>query len=236
LLIVKLYKEVNCPYCRSIKVVKNGIKRSGMQNLLCQECSKQFQYEYIYRACHPNCRELILKMLLRGSGIRDCAAVTGVSKESVLRLIIRQGLQVELKPKYNHYDKVQIDEQWSYVSKKKKKVWMIYAYSATDGEILAFAMGKRNWKTVHYLILKLKGLDIDFFLTDKWKAFKTVLPYEKHLIGKQFTKAIEGVNTWFRTRLRRLVRRTVCFSKKLVYHYSMAKLAIYHRNLRSSYI
>ena len=110
-----------CPYCLSVKVVKNGIKRSGMQNLLCRQSNKQFQCESVYAACKPDCREMVLKMLLRGSGIRDCAAVVSVSKESVLRLIIRKGLQVKIKPKYNHYNRVQIDEQWSYVSRKKKK-------------------------------------------------------------------------------------------------------------------
>jgi IS1 family transposase len=57
-------------------------------------------------------------------------------------------------------------------------------------------------------------LDIDLFLTDEWEAFRAVLAKAKHLIGKQFTKAIEGVNTFFRTNVRRLVRRTACFSKK----------------------
>jgi len=66
-------------------------------------------------------------MLLRGSGVRDCAAIAEVSKESVLRLIISNALQIELKPKYSHYLKVQIDQLWSYVG-KKKKVWKIFAY------------------------------------------------------------------------------------------------------------
>jgi len=236
LLIVKSDKAVSCPYCQSVKVVKNGIKKSGMQNLWCRQCNKQFQSEYLYWACDPDRRALLMKMLLRGSGIRDCAAVAGVSQEAVLRLIVRNALKLEIKPCYSHYIKVQIDELWSYLGKKQKKVWMLYAYSAQDGEIPGFAMGKRNQKTVSNLLLKLKALEIDFFLTDNWEAFKAVLPYEKHLIGKQFTKAIEGVNTWFRTRLRRLVRRTVGFSKKLIYHYSIIKTAIYHRNHHSSYI
>jgi insertion element IS1 protein InsB len=96
-------------------------------------------------------------------------------------------------------------------------VWLLYADCAETDETLAFAMGKRNSKTVRNLLLKLEGLEIDFFLTDDWEAFKAELPYYQHLIGKQFTKAIEGVNTWFRTRLRRLVRRTTCFSKRVLY-------------------
>ncbi len=97
-------------------------------------------------------------------------------------------------------------------------------------------MGKRSTTSVQHLMLLLKHIGIDFFLTDNWEAFKTVLPYEKHPIGKQFTKAIEGVNTWFRTRLRRLVRRTVCFSKKLKYYFAMAKILIYRKKQQLSYI
>jgi hypothetical protein len=41
-----------------------------------------------------------------------------------------------------------------------------------------------------------------------------VLPAEKHLVGKAYTKNIEGVNLCLRTRNRRMVRKTACFSKK----------------------
>jgi IS1 family transposase len=175
-------------------------------------------------------------MLLRGSGIRDCSEVLGISRDAVLRCILRSGLSLEIKPLQKRYTRVQIDELWSYVGHKEKKVWMIYAYCAESAEILAFTLGKRSKRTVEYLMLRLKNAEIDFFLTDDWEAFAAVLPYEKHLSGKQFTKAIEGRNTWFRTRLRRLARRTVCFSKKLKYHFAMIKILIYHKKYQLSYI
>lgn len=175
-------------------------------------------------------------MLLRGSGVRDCAVVLGISKNCVLRHLVKAAEEVTIKPQRSDYHRVQIDELWSYVGKKEKKVWLLYAYCAESGEILAFTLGKRSAKTVKNLMVKLKHLEIDFFCTDDWEAFAAVLPYYKHLIGKRFTKAIEGVNTWFRTRLRRLVRRTTCFSKKVLNHYAMIKLAIYHRNQPLSYI
>jgi len=175
-------------------------------------------------------------MLCRGSGVRACEAVTGVSHCSVLKLIKTAAQSIVLKPHKHHYGQVQIDEQWSYVGKKEKKVWLLYAYAVEEDEIIAFTMGKRSAEAVKNLYVKLKRLSIDFFLTDEWEAFRAVLPKEKHCVGKQFTKAIEGINTWFRTRVRRLVRRTTCFSKKLIYHYSMMKIVIYHRNKQSSYI
>ncbi len=175
-------------------------------------------------------------MLCRGSGVRDCAAVTGMSKSTVLAFIKAVASTVVVKPEKRCYSRVQIDEQWSYVGRKEKKVWMIYAYAVEEDEILAFTMGKRSAEAVRNLFVKLKALDIDAFLTDDWEAFSTVLPRAKHWIGKQYTKAIEGINTFFRTRVRRLMRRTVCFSKKLIYHYAMLKIIIYHRNQQASYI
>jgi len=216
--------------------VRNGRKENGKQNLLCRGCGKQFQPFYDYKACQQNCKKTIVAMLLRGSGVRDTACVLGVGSKTVLRTIVKQGVPIQLKPLYWQYRCVQIDELWSYVGRKEKKVWIIYALCAESGEILAFTMGRRNSKTVRQLMLKLKPLDIAMFCTDNWEAFAEVLPKTRHLIGKQFTKKIEGTNTFIRTRLRRLARRTTCFSKKLLNHYLMFKLLAYHKNMRLSYI
>lgn len=115
-------------------------------------------------------------------------------------------------------------------------MWLLYAYAVDEEEIIAFTMGKRSAVAVRNLFVKLKALDIALFLTDDWEAFQTVRPKAKPQIGKAFTKNIEGSNTFFRTRVSRLVRRTGCFSKKLIYHYSMLKIIIYHRNQRASYV
>ena len=235
-MIVKSDKVPVCLHCCGVKVVCNGVKRNGRQNYLCKSCKKQFQERYTYKACEEKNRQLVQRMLVRGSGIRDCSAVTGVSCGAVLRQLKKAAGAVVVKPSRWHYHRVQIDEQWSYVGRKEKKVWMIYAYAVEEDEVLAFTMGKRSEAAVRNLWVKLKDLDIDWFLTDAWEAFQAVLPEAKHVVGKAYTKNIEGINTFFRTRVRRLVRRTVCFSKKLIYHYSMIKLVIYHRNHRSSYI
>jgi len=216
--------------------VCNGVKKTGKQNYRCKGCNRQFQNSYQYAGCIVHNKELVVKALCRGSGIRDCCVLSGMSKVSVLKLIKSYAAGIALKAKQRRYSRVQIDEQWSYVGNKAKKVWMLYAYAPQEDEILGFAMGKRNAETVRRLMLKLKQLDIDWFLTDLWEAFAAVLPANRHLRGRQYTKNIEGINTWFRTRVRRLMRRTTCFSKKLIYHYSMIKIIIYHRNLKTSYI
>ncbi len=233
---MRLIKQAECPRCRSLKVVKNGKKKTGAQNILCMGCGLQFQGEYVYWGADHKNKDLLKRMLLRGSGVRDCSVVLGISTGCVLRRILRMGEESEIRPKHASYHLVQIDEQWSYVGNKRKKVWLLYAICKKSGEILAANWGKRSKKSVRALLQKLGKVQVSFYCTDHWQAFAEVLPKEKHIIGKKYTKKIEGINTWFRTRLRRLVRRTVCFSKKLIYHYSIMKTAIYERNIRSSYI
>lgn len=63
-----------------------------------------------------------------------------------------------------------------------------------------------------------------------------VLPYDRHRIGKQFTKAIEGINSSLRDSCKRLNRRTTSFSKKVFNRWQAIKLTIYYRNHKESYI
>ena len=66
-------------------------------------------------------------MLLRGSGVRYCAVVLGISINCILRHLVAQAEMVVIKPRKSRYHRVQIDELWSYVARKEKKVWLLYA-------------------------------------------------------------------------------------------------------------
>ena len=207
--------KINCPHCQSSKVVKNGKKKNGGQNLLCRNCRKQFLGQYQKKGADPALKQLIIKLLARNSGVRDIEALLEISRKCILDNLCRQGNAIEIKPAHQHYPSVQIDEVWSFVKKRKKgKYWLLYAYSPQTDEILAYSCGSRSARTVKDLLKKLKAVEIDEYCTDHWKAFAQVLPPEKHKIGKEFTKNIEGVNTSIRARNRRFVRKTTCFSKK----------------------
>lgn len=191
----KIKIQVNCPHCQSAKVVKNGKKANGTQNYKCKVCGKQFQSEYQYRGCDTKVKRLIIRMLLRNSGIRDICIVLQVSDYLVSKCLLEAAAKCTRNPQKSEYKSVQIDEFWSYVGKKKKgKRWIIYAYCPETKEILGYVIGKRDIKTVKKLYKKIKKLKIAAYYTDNWKAFATVLKKENHIIGKQGTKHIEGVN------------------------------------------
>lgn len=196
---------------------------------------KTHQDCYFYRGANPDIKALGSKMLIRGSGTRDISYVLSISKGCVSKLIASYA-SINLVPKLEHYDQVQVDELYSFVQTKKKKVWILYAYCAQTKEILAVTMGKRSKKTVLELYNRLKTIKINFWCTDNWEAFKAIFPAEKHKIGKEFTKALEGVNTYLRGACKRLIRRTTAFSKKVLNHWAAIKLVMNNRNLRLSTI
>src|SRR2546428_5898624 len=70
--------------------------------------------------------------------------------------------------------------------------------------------------------LKLKALlepfGITRYYTDYWGAYTRHLDPEEHTPGKQNTQKIERKHLTLRTRIKRLVRKTICFSKSTQMH------------------
>lgn len=230
--------KVSCPHCHSSKVVKNGHKRTGQQNFLCKDCGKQFQYNYFYLGADPSVKHRVKSSLLHGSGIRDCVKIHGMSAKTVLKMLVSEGKKIVLRPRQRRYHKILFDEMYSFIGHKGKKVWIFYAYAPETREILAVTMGKRNIRQFRYLMLKIKHLkiEVDFYCTDAFEGFASVLPFYQHIIGKAFTKPIEGVNNAIRSKIARLHRRTTKFSKKLTNQWFLFLIFAFYFNELPSYI
>lgn len=65
---------------------------------------------------------------------------------------------------------------------------------------------------------------------DDWKSFKTAFKSDFHKVGKYFTKGIEGNNNRLRHRIKRAVRKTCAFSKKLFNHIKAFEMAFFYIN------
>ena len=224
---------LQCPHCNSTKVIKNGRKGyADKQNYLCKNCRKQFiaDNERQYNGRKVSVKQKIKKMLVRGCGVRDIAEIEQVSLWTVLASIAAIKEPIPLHNK--HYDTIEIDELWSYVGNKKNKKWLIYAYCRKTGEIVGYVWGRRNKWTVKRLRKQLQERGITFkqIAMDKWESFMSVFSDCKCLIGKEFTVGIEGNNCLIRHRVRRLFRRTCCFSKKEENHYKCFDLWVQYHN------
>ena len=59
----------------------------------------------------------------------------------------------------------------------------------------------------------LEPLGVERFYTDDWGAYERHLDGNTHIVGKENTQKIERKNLNFRTWIKRLTRKTICFSK-----------------------
>jgi IS1 family transposase len=182
------------------------------------------------RGCLSGIVTLVKIMLVRGIGIRDISAVLRISITKVLKVL--KSTNYSINPKLSHYDCLEVDEFWTYAGKKKNKVWLIYAYYRESGEIKAYVRRGRDIKTAQKLREQIKelGISYDWIATDNWESFLSVFGKEKHEVGKGYTVGIEGNNCRLRHRIRRVFRRTCCFSKKLLNHWKAFDMAFFYLN------
>lgn len=80
------------------------------------------------------------------------------------------------------------------------------------------------------VLLKLKNLlspfNIKAYFTDSLSAYRKLLDANKHIEGKLNTQRIERKFLTLRTRIKRLARKTICFSKNELMHDTIIGLYI----------
>jgi IS1 family transposase len=169
-------------------------------------------------------------MLVRGIGIRDISVVLQISITKVLKVL--KSTKYQLKPKQTHYDCLEVEEFWTYVGKKKNKIWLIYAYQPGNRGNRGVCMGERDLKTAKKLRKRIQrlGISYDRVATDDWDSFLSAFAEDKHDTGKKHTVGIEGNNCRMRHRIRRAFRRTCCFSRKLRNHWKAVAMAFFYIN------
>ena len=75
---------IQCAYCSSDDLVKNGHSRNGTQRWRCNKCKKSFQREFRYHAHEPGIKEKIIELTLNSSGVRDISRNLKISKTTVI--------------------------------------------------------------------------------------------------------------------------------------------------------
>ncbi|MDR0699733.1 MAG: hypothetical protein LBG28_11030 [Tannerella sp.] len=129
---MKITIILHCPDCQGTKIKKNGRKISKQQNYLCKTYGRQFIGDHAlqYKGRHSGLKQKISLMPVRGTGIRDIATIERISIKKVLSVPVHS--RHPLQPEEQYYDCLEVDELWTYVGKKSKKVWFVYYQQGTD--------------------------------------------------------------------------------------------------------
>jgi insertion element IS1 protein InsB len=83
---------------------------------------------------------------------------------------------------------------------------------------LAYVFGRRKDEVFLQLKALLEPFGLTRFYTDHWGAYQRHLEPETHSPGKRNIQKIERKHLTLRMRIKRLVRKTICFSKSIQMH------------------
>ena len=136
---------------------------------------------------------------------------------------------------------LELDEMWTFVGKRKRKVWLWLAVERVSrrivGWVLGWVLGCRGAATGRRLFegLPPRYQHRTLYYTDEWEAYASVLPAALHrpsAKGSGQTSIVEALNCSLRQRCGVLVRKSCSFSKSLAMHHDRIKLCIDNRNLQ----
>lgn len=223
---------------------QHGNQRCMCKNPKCSHTT--FAMNYKNNGSKPGIEEEIITLTMNGSGVRDIARVLDVSKDKVISTLRKLHEQVQyvntrylnsLDPskqlecdivkddKFNFDEleeindiKAEADEMWSFYQRKKQQIWLWWLVDHNTNTPIAFVFGDKKHDNLLKLLELVKDYDISMFYVDGNPVYPKCIPSEKLTVSKKNTQQIERAHLTLRTRLKRLARKTICFSKNMTMH------------------
>lgn len=203
-----------CKNCCSKNIIKNGSTKTRKQQYICKNCKKRFIEFYSYQACHKNINSKIIHLTKEGLGIRSTARVLQISATTLLKRILLIAKNIK-QPTITMGNEYELDEMRLFIGTKSNPQWLVYAIDKKSKMVACFYIGKRTNRTLKAAIKTLINSKPEKIFTDKLRNYQYLISKEIHHTKRFGTNSIERKNLTLRTHLKRLNRRTICFSKSI---------------------
>ncbi|URC11759.1 IS1 family transposase [Flavobacterium sp. B183] len=214
--------KIKCSFCNG-KCIKNGFQSNGNQRYKCCVCQKRQQSEYGYNAHKSNINQNIILFTKEGLGIRSTARILKISTTTLLKRIVSIARSIS-KPIISKGKTYEVDELCTYIRHKKNYIWLVYALEKNSRTVVSFNLGKRTNKTLNRVLDTLKLSEAKKIFTDRLKNYRYLIDEKLHSVKRFGTNHIERKNLTLRIHLKRLNRRTICFSKSMVVFAAVLKI------------
>jgi IS1 family transposase len=201
-----------------------------------RECKRStFIRNYSYAGLLPKVKPQICDMATNGIDIRDTARVLGVSQKTVIETLkkspelkaVNEAVLATVEPTQTIVRlclaqdedlEAEVDEMWSFVQSKQQQRWLWWEIDHASGRILAYVLATHEDAAFLQLQALLEPFGIMQFYRDGWGAYERHIAPVFHTVGKRYTQKIERKHLTLRTRIKRLARKTICFSKTILMH------------------
>jgi IS1 family transposase/transposase-like protein len=205
---------MNCKYCSSA-CVKAGVRSTGVQKFQCRGCKKYQQKTYRKNAYLLEINHNIVRLLIEGVSIRGIARVLKIAIRTVIQRIKKMARLINKPTTFSKNGTYEIDELWTYVAKKSNETWIMYIFDRATKSVIDFRVGSRTKVNLQSLTDQALLLEPEKICTDGLNIYRSLIPENVHRVGLLNTRHIERHNLNIRTHLKRLSRKTICFSRSM---------------------
>lgn len=149
--------------------------------------------------------------------MRSIGRILNISSKTVLSRMLKISHQIQV-PCFNKFGcKFEVDEIFIKIANGKTQNWLIYAIEQKTKEVISFVIGNRSTENLKYVIDKVLLLNPKIIYTDRLNIYPSLIPKEIHKRFQYCTNKIERMNLNLRTHIKRLSRKTICFSRDQKY-------------------
>ena len=201
-----------CNACKGFTYL-HGKTPAGKQRYKCKNCNTTFINKYSYQSYEVTDRQII-SLVKEGCGIRSIARLLYICCGTVLKRILIIAKSI-IKPVIAMNKTYEVDEMRTYYKNKGRLLWIVYALQRETNRVVDFAVGSRTKATLQKVISTLFLSNAEKIHTDKLNLYTFLIPAYLHNNKKYGTNHIERENLNIRTHLKRLSRRTICYSKNI---------------------
>lgn len=209
-----LVKEMKCKYCTKQTLIKKG-KRGIKQRYQCKSCRKYQLDIYTYKLYEIIYDQEIKRLNAEGVGIRSMVRISGYSKKTLIRRILHLASKVKL-PFYSETNQIyEVDELWTFVGRNNPSSfsWVTYAMNRKTHQVINISFGSRSKENLKRVVDLVKMFNPKKIITDRLLAYPNLVKPFPHDTHRYANNHIERGNLTLRTHLKRLSRRTICFSR-----------------------
>jgi insertion element IS1 protein InsB len=199
--------------CNHPQSIKYGFTQNK-QRYKCKQCSQTYINNYRYNAYKANINHKIAILTKESCGIRSISRIVHISKTTVIKRIKAIANKLS-QPVITQHKIFEMDELRTYVKSKDRLQWVVLAYEQQSKQVVSINVGSRTNKTLRQVLQTLVNANAIKIYTDGLANYKYLLPPILHSIKQFGTNRIERVNLNLRTHLKRLGRRTICYSKSV---------------------
>lgn len=218
---IKTSPNMHCHFCNNL-CSKKG-KSKNTQKYRCKTCFKYQRDQYVYQSCLIK-DEQIIQLTKEGCGIRSIGRILKISPTTAINRILKIASTLKRSAPVSFGQIYQVDELFTYIGNKNNRVCIVYSLNPKTREIIDLIVGRRNKTNLKRIISTLLLSDTKQITTDKLNIYKELIPIQIHSTKNRGINHIERQNLNLRTHIKRLNRRTICYSKSAAMLLAVVKI------------